>query len=345
MGLIILRLIFVFVAAGISVALINSDALPIEYTWLPWATFTGVMAIALAVIIIDMLVPRKQIAVVSSVYFGILIGLLLTYVISIALAPILESNLVLSEMQNVIRMSLGMYLCYICISVLMQTQGDFRFIIPFVEFAREMKGLKPYILDTSVVIDGRIADVLETQIIDNPLIMPRFVLNELQAIADSSEKLRRTRGRRGLDILNRLQNDEHIDLRVDDRETLEMENQPVDMKLVIMAKDLQGKVVTGDYNLNKVAKLHDVEVINLNDLANSLKPVFLPGEEVEVRIVKAGEEADQGVGYLDDGTMIVIQGGRNHINENVQISVTSVLQTSAGRMVFGRIENAANTQH
>ena len=167
-----------------------------------------------------------------------MIGLLLTYVISIALAPILESNLVLSEMQNVIRMSLGMYLCYICISVLMQTQGDFRFIIPFVEFAREMKGLKPYILDTSVVIDGRIADVLETQIIDNPLIMPRFVLNELQAIADSSEKLRRTRGRRGLDILNRLQNDEHIDLRVDDRETLEMENQPVDMKLVIMAKDL-----------------------------------------------------------------------------------------------------------
>lgn len=344
MGLIILRLIFVFVAAGISVALINSDVFPIEYTWLPWATFTGVMAIALAVIVIDMLVPRKQIAVVSSVYFGILIGLLLTYVISIALAPILESNLVFSRMQNVIRMSLGMYLCYICISVLMQTQGDFRFIIPFVEFAREMKGLKPYILDTSVVIDGRIADVLETQIIDNPLIMPRFVLNELQAIADSSEKLRRTRGRRGLDILNRLQNDEHIDFRVDDRETVEMENQPVDMKLVIMAKDLQGKVVTGDYNLNKIAKLHDVEVINLNDLANSLKPVFLPGEEVEVQIVKAGEEADQGIGYLDDGTMIVIQGGRNHINENVQISVTSVLQTSAGRMVFGRFENAANEQ-
>ncbi len=344
MGLIILRLIFVFVAAGISVALINSDVFPIEYTWLPWATFIGVMAIALAVIVIDMLVPRKQIAVVSSVYFGILIGLLLTYVIGIALAPILESNLVFSRMQNVIRMSLGMYLCYICISVLMQTQGDFRFIIPFVEFAREMKGLKPYILDTSVVIDGRIADVLETQIIDNPLIMPRFVLNELQAIADSSEKLRRTRGRRGLDILNRLQNDEHIDFRVDDRETVEMENQPVDMKLVIMAKDLQGKVVTGDYNLNKIAKLHDVEVINLNDLANSLKPVFLPGEEVEVQIVKAGEEADQGIGYLDDGTMIVIQGGRNHINENVQISVTSVLQTSAGRMVFGRFENAANEQ-
>ena len=344
MGLIILRLIFVFVAAGISVALINSDVFPIEYTWLPWATFIGVMAIALAVIVIDMLVPRKQIAVVSSVYFGILIGLLLTYVIGIALAPILESNLVFSRMQNVIRMSLGMYLCYICISVLMQTQGDFRFIIPFVEFAREMKGLKPYILDTSVVIDGHIADVLETQIIDNPLIMPRFVLNELQAIADSSEKLRRTRGRRGLDILNRLQNDEHIDFRVDDRETVEMENQPVDMKLVIMAKDLQGKVVTGDYNLNKIAKLHDVEVINLNDLANSLKPVFLPGEEVEVQIVKAGEEADQGIGYLDDGTMIVIQGGRNHINENVQISVTSVLQTSAGRMVFGRFENAANEQ-
>ena len=218
----------------------------------------------------------------------------------------------------------------------MQTKDDFRFVIPYVEFAKEVKGLKPYILDTSVVIDGRIADVVETHVMDNQLIMPRFVLNELHNIADSSDKMRRSRGRRGLDILNRLRTDDDVDLKIYDRELPEMTGQPVDMKLVLLAKHLEGKLVTGDYNLNKIARLHNVMVINLNDLANALKPVFLPGENVEVRIVKPGEEDGQGVGYLDDGTMIVVEGGRAHVNENVNIAVTSVLQTSAGRMIFGK---------
>jgi uncharacterized protein YacL len=230
----------------------------------------------------------------------------------------------------------GMVLCYLCISILVQTKDDFRFIIPYVEFAKEVKGLRPYILDTSVVIDGRIADLVETNVLDNQLIMPRFILSELQAIADSSDKLRRARGRRGLDILNRLRNNPHVDLKIYDRELPEMDGQPVDMKLVLLAKHLEGKIVTGDYNLNKVAKLHNVPVINLNDIANALKPVFLPGETVSVRIVKPGEEVGQGVGYLDDGTMIVVEGGREHIGREVKIHVTSVLQTSAGRMVFGR---------
>ena len=234
-----------------------------------------------------------------------------------------------------------MVLCYVCISLLLQTKDDFRFIIPYVEFVKEVKGLKPYVLDTSVVIDGRIADVVETKILDNQLIMPRFVIAELQAIADSSDKLRRSRGRRGLDILNRLSNNSEVDFEIYDRELPEFAGQPVDLKLVLLAKHLQGKVVTNDYNLNKVARLHGVGVINLNDLANALKPVFLPGENLEVRIVKPGEEPGQGVGYLDDGTMIVVEGGREHINKNVKIAVTSVLQTSAGRMIFGRYESLA----
>jgi len=231
---------------------------------------------------------------------------------------------------------LGMVLCYLCISILIQTKDDFRFIIPYVEFAKEVKGLKPYILDTSVAIDGRIADLVETNVLDNQLIMPRFVLSELQAIADSSDKLRRARGRRGLDILNRLRNNKNIDLKIYDRELPEMDGQPVDMKLVLLAKHMEGKIVTGDYNLNKVARLHNVAVINLNDIANSLKPVFLPGESLAVRIVKPGEEMGQGVGYLDDGTMIVVEGGREHLGKEVKINVTSVLQTSAGRMIFGK---------
>ena len=335
MALIILRCFFLLVAAGVGVSVINSDALPTEKpAWLPSVVLLGVMVVALVVIIVDMVVPRKRIDTISAVYFGMIIGLFLTYVLGIALTPLLEDNVY----QSAIQLGLVMVLCYTCISLLMQTKHDFRFVIPYVEFAREVKGLKPYILDTSVVVDGRIADVIETHFADNQLIMPRFVLAELQTIADSSDKLRRSRGRRGLDILNRLRNNKDVDLKVYDHEVPEMEHQPVDMKLVLLAKHLEGKIVTGDYNLNKVAKLQNVEVINLNDLANALKPVFLPGEQVEVRVVKPGEESGQGVGYLDDGTMIVIEGGRDHINENVRISVTSVLQTSAGRMVFGRYD-------
>ena len=159
--------------------------------------------------------------------------------------------------------------------------------------------------------------------------------------ADSGDKLRRSRGRRGLDILNRLRTNNEIDLRIHEHEMSEMSDQPVDMKLVILAKHLNGKIVTGDFNLNKVARLNNVGVINLNDLANALKPDFLPGEHVEVRIVKPGEEARQGVGYLDDGTMIVVEGGRDHINKLVRIAVTSVHQTSAGRMVFGKYDAPA----
>jgi uncharacterized protein YacL len=283
-----------------------------------------------------MFLPRKRIDIISAVYFGILVGLFLTYIAGIALTPLVEDTY-----RSVVQMMLGMVLCYTCISVLMQTQDDFRFIIPYVEFAKEVKGLRPYILDTSVVIDGRIADVVETGVLDNQLIMPRFVLAELQGIADSSDKLRRSRGRRGLDILNRLRGNPDVEMQIFDRELPEMAGQPVDMKLVLLARRLEGKLVTGDYNLNKVAQLHNVEVLNLNDLANALKPVFLPGENLTVKIVKAGEEDGQGVGYLDDGTMVVVEGGRAHIQELARIAVTSVLQTSAGRMIFGRYDSPA----
>ena len=233
-----------------------------------------------------------------------------------------------------------MVVCYVCISLLMQTRNDFRFIIPYVEFAKEVKGLKPCILDTSVVIDGRIADVVETHVFDGQLIMPKFVIGELQAVADSADRLRRGRGRRGLDILNRLRNNPDIEMVIYERELPEFAGLAVDQKLVALTKHLQGKLITNDYNLNKVARLQGVTVINLNDLANALKPVFLPGERIEVRVVKAGEEPGQGVGYLEDGTMVVIESGRERINQTVSVAVTSVLQTSAGRMVFGKLENA-----
>jgi uncharacterized protein YacL len=341
MGLIILRVVFVLVAAGVGVQLINSDVLASDPAYIPWLVFGGVMLLAAGVIATDAFVRRKRIDTISAVYLGLIVGLFLTYVLRLALNPMLPAK---SPLVPYVELFLGTVLSYTCISLLLQTKDDFRFIIPYVEFVKEVKGLKPYILDTSVVIDGRIADVVETQVLDNQLIMPRFVISELQGIADSSDKLRRSRGRRGLDILNRLSNNNDVDFKIYDRELPEFAGQAVDLKLVMLAKYLQGKVVTNDYNLNKVARLHGVGVINLNDLANALKPIVLPGEALEVRIVKHGEEAGQGVGYLDDGTMIVVEGGREHLNQTVRIAVTSVLQTSAGRMIFGRYDQVLKAQ-
>jgi uncharacterized protein YacL len=342
MQLLILRVVFVLVAIGIATLLVTSPGF-VELdnpAWLPFLVFLGTLILAAGTIAADIFVPRKPIDVISAVYFGLLVGVFLTYIVMLVLTPLMPAPDSKERWDVGFRTAtpllLGMVLCYVCISVLVQTKDDFRFIIPYVEFSKEVKGLKPYILDTSVVIDGRIADLVETNILDNQLIMPRFVLAELQAIADSSDKLRRARGRRGLDILNRLRNNEDIDLKIYDRELPEMDGQPVDMKLVLLAKHLEGKIVTGDYNLNKVARLHNVAVINLNEIANSLKPIFLPGETLAVRIVKPGEEVGQGVGYLDDGTMIVVEGGRDHIGKEIKINVTSVLQTSAGRMIFGK---------
>jgi len=345
MQLLILRVVFVFVAIGIATLLVTSRGF-VELDnppWLPWLIFLGTLALAGGTIAADVFTPRKPIDVISAVYFGLLVGVFLTYVVMLVLTPLMPTPFPGDKWAAAVRSAtpliLGMVLCYVCISVLIQTKDDFRFIIPYVEFAKEVKGLKPYVLDTSVVIDGRIADLVDTNVLDNQLIMPRFVLAELQGIADSADKLRRARGRRGLDILNRLRNNQNIDMKIYDRELPEMDGQPVDMKLVLLAKHLEGKIVTGDYNLNKVARLHNVDVINLNDIANSLKPVFLPGETLLVRIVKPGEEVGQGIGYLDDGTMIVVEGAREHIGKEVSVNVTSVLQTSAGRMIFGK--NAA----
>jgi len=343
MGLIILRCIFVMVAAGLGVFFTKSGALPEATTWMTWGVFGGMLLLALGVIALDVAIRRKHLDTISAVYFGLIVGLFMAYVAGLALTPLFEVVArgdidAETKLHASVQLVLAAVFCYICISLLMQTRHDFRFIIPYVEFSKEVKGSRPCVLDTSVVIDGRIADVVDTQIFDAQLVMPKFIIGELQGIADSSDRLRRSRGRRGLDILNRLQNNPDVDLKIFDRELPEFAGQPVDLKLVMLAKHLEGKLITNDYNLNKVARLQGVRVINFNDLANALKPVFLPGEHIEVRIVKPGEEAGQGVGYLDDGTMVVVEGGRDYVNQNVSIAVTSVLQTSAGRMIFGRYD-------
>jgi uncharacterized protein YacL len=198
------------------------------------------------------------------------------------------------------------------------------------------------ILDTSVIIDGRIADIAETGFLEGPFLIPQFVLSELQHIADSHDPIKRTRGKRGLEILHHIQKQIDVDVRIVDTDYPSVKE--VDAKLIELAKEVHGKIITNDSNLNKVAGIQGIEVLNINALANSLKPVVLPGEEINAKIVKEGKEMGQGVAYLDDGTMIVVDNGRRQIGKNIDVVVTSVLQTPAGRMIFARLKEEASRE-
>lgn len=313
----------------------------------------GAVLLSGLIIAVDSWIPRKSLQAISGVFFGLSVGLLIAYGINLVLDLIVSTfaprlmdvgNGVEHPGVGITRILVGIVCCYFCVSFILQTKDDIRFVIPYVEFAKQVKGQRPVILDTSVIIDGRIADICETGIIDQKLIVPKFVLQELQAVADSGDKLKRNRGRRGLDILNRLQsNTANVEVQVLDEPVSAQEAaEAVDLRLLTLAQRLNGRVATNDYNLNKVAKVRGVQIININDLANALKPVVLPGEALTVKIIKAGEEPGQGVGYLEDGTMVVVDQGRNYIGEPVEIAVTSVLQTSAGRMIFGRMEGVGS---
>jgi uncharacterized protein YacL len=195
----------------------------------------------------------------------------------------------------------------------------------------------PKVLDTSVIIDGRIAEICESHFVEGKLIVPKFVLDELQQVADSPEAQRRNRGRRGLEVLRRMQLRKDLEIVMDERDPGGTEG--VDDKLVKLAQERRAKIVTNDFNLNKVAELHGIKVLNVNELANALKPVVIPGEEISVKITKRGKEPDQGVGYLNDGTMVVVENGSGLINRTVTVIVTSLLQTAVGRMIFSRVKS------
>ena len=343
-----LRGLFVLVLAGIAGLLASRLQLEVQATTF---TFIGVMLFGIVAIALDVVFRKKNIALISALYIGLLVGLVLSNFIMIALHPftqIIEQNLpstFFDKVRSVEPVYLGSSMaitgavCYLCVSFLIQTRGDFRFIIPYVEFSKEMKGTRPLLLDPSVIIDGRIADLAETRLFDSTLIVPGFVLQELQLVADSSDKLKRNRGRRGLDMLNKLRGISNIDLQTNETDLPEFQTvRGVDQRLVLLAKHLQAKIVTNDFNLNKLARVQGIDVVNLNDIANALKPVFLPGELIVVKLTKAGDQQGQGVGYLDDGTMVVAEQGRSYIGEDVRLVVTSVLQTSAGRMIFGKFD-------
>jgi uncharacterized protein YacL len=266
---------------------------------------------------------------------GAAIGSVLGIVGAYLFALVIRNSIPSSPTQSFLQIMVMMIMAYVGLAV-GANKGDLLNLAALGGiFGGEKSGKKSYkILDTSVIIDGRIADIAETGFLDGLIVIPQFVLRELQLVADSADSLKRNRGRRGLDILQRLQKTASVQIQIveDDFPSV----REVDMKLIELAKLYEGKIITNDFNLNKVAQLQGVAVLNINELANSLKPIVLPGEIMRVFILKEGKEYNQGVAYLDDGTMVVVDNARKMIGKTVDISVTSVLQTTAGKMIFGK---------
>ncbi|MBU0639546.1 MAG: PIN domain-containing protein [Planctomycetes bacterium] len=341
----VLRGLFIVLVAAVAFLAASREA--DGATSYPMLQLVAAIILACVVVAVDLFVPRKSLAALSGAFLGLLVGMVFAFGFGLIVDHVIAvyaTSLEGKPVVSAVKLSLGIICCYLAISFILQTKDDIRFVIPYVEFSKQSRGARPMILDTSVIVDGRIADICETRIIDSTLLIPRFVLQELQAIADSSDKLKRARGRRGLDMLNKLQTNDKVEIRISDARLPSVDEAgDVDQKLLALAKKIEGRIVTNDYNLNKVARLRGVDVININDLTNALKPVVLPGEGMTVKIIKPGEELGQGIGYLEDGTMVVAENSRDKINEDVPIVVTSVLQTSAGRMIFGRPEGSPVT--
>jgi len=346
MLLIVVRIFYVFVCAGAIATYISNPSpvlpVPAVVETHTFAAFLVMLALTQIFTVIDILFRQKSIRVISAVYFGLMVGIVLSLLFILGVSPLIGTA---SVYHYPFQMLTFLIVPYLCVSLILQTQDDFRFIIPYVEFSRSLRGGAPWILDSSALIDGRIADFVETNVVDAQLVVPKFVLLEVQDIADSSDKMRRGRGRRGLEVLSKLQNSPKTDVLMHETKQGEFKGMSVDQRLVELGKQLEGRVVTNDYNLNKVAGLQGVTVINLNDVANVLKPRYLPGERVRIKILKEGESQGQGVGYLDDGTMVVCEQSHHLVGQDIDVIVTSVLQSSAGRMIFGRQVHSTGQNH
>lgn len=331
MTILFIRLFFVIVSsiAGYYIGALIGD---FKMMWAITGTISGLVGSCL-VITIEMLMKRFSIRNLSAGLFGLVFGFFMAWILTGVIKLIPMDVTLFSSIQIIFIL----VFCYLGMVIAMRGKDEFNIIVPYVKFVRQDKRDDIILIDTSVIIDGRIADIFQTHFIEGRLVIPRFVLKELQQIADSQDALKRNRGRRGLDILNKIQKTNSLDVRIHEEDFPEIKD--VDAKLVKLAKMLGGKIFTNDFNLNKIAELQGVTVLNINELANALRPVVLPGETMEVRVTKEGKEYNQGVAYLDDGTMVVIDNARNIIGQQVKVIVTSVLQTSAGRMIFAKLED------
>lgn len=339
--LLVVRLLFLVLLVAVSMLIFAGEASGFEFQ--P-QTFLGVFlastAVGVIVILLDALTPNKRLSSVVGVYLGICFGLIAAVAIGV-LIDVIANALGVTDAARpvpillaVAKAAIALIICYLSVSVVLTTKDDFRLVIPYVEFARQVRGVRPLLVDTSALIDGRIDDVGRSGFIDAPIIIASFVLEELQQLADSDDRQKRFRGRRGLEMVSKLQQNPYLDVSLENRRP---EGVGVDAKLVKLAREAEFRILSNDQNLLRIAEINGVAMLNLNDVASALKTTALPGDLLEVEIIKGGETPTQGVGFLPDGTMIVVEDCGDRIGQTVRVSVTNALQTSAGRMIFATL--------
>ncbi len=337
--ILVLRAIFVVVLISVVVLTVASNrtsALDFGFS-----TVVGLLisaaALGLIIITVDALTPNKRLAWVVGIFVGIMIGLVGAVAVG-SVIDLVAGAWDLKESSAVylglVKVTIGIVLVYLSVSVVLTTRDDLRLVIPYVEFAKQVRGARPLLLDTSVLIDGRFEDLGRTGILDAPVVVAQFVIDELQALADSSDGTKRQRGRRGLDVLQRLQGNPWIDLEIEDFRT---EGRSTDRALVEVAKAERFRIVTTDTGLERVAQINGVACLNLNAVATAMRTGQVTGESLRIAVVKRGENPHQGVGFLEDGTMVVVDHGARRIGETVETVVTNTVQTSAGRLIFARL--------
>jgi uncharacterized protein YacL len=294
------------------------------------ASFIG-LAIGALVVLVDILLKGFSLRGLSAITFGLAVGALISYLIGIS--PLFARG----DEQNlfIVRLVLFLACTYLCAVIALRGKDEFNLVIPYVRFVPHEVDVPLVVVDTSVLIDGRIARVCETGFFSSALVIPSFVLKELQAVADSPDPIRQARGRRGLEVLNELRRIKHLDIRIPESHV--SRRQDVDAKLVFLAQSMRAKLLTTDFNLAKLAEFQGVQCLNLNQLAKSLRPELMLGEVVNIELNRPGKEESQAVGYLEDGSMVVVVNGRNHLGHRVDAEITSVLPTTGGKMVFARL--------
>ena len=321
--LLLVRAIFILVLTATAYAL-HPFQLP------PWESALGGLILGTAIILFEIRLEKISLKRLIGAAFGSVLGIFGAFLMSLILGK--------ASAEPFLQIAVLLLMTYVGL-IVGGKKGDMLNLAALGGvFGGETSSKKTFkILDTSVIIDGRIADIAATGFLDGVLVIPQFVLRELQLVADSADSMKRNRGRRGLDILQRIQKMAHLNVQIVEQDFPQVRD--VDMKLIELAKVYDCKIITNDFNLNKVAQLHGVEVLNINELANALKPIVLPGETMRVFILKEGKEYNQGVAYLDDGTMVVVDNAKKLISKTVDIAVTSVLQTTAGKMIFGKFDD------
>ena len=296
------------------------------------------LALAGVFLAIDLLTPRKKISTISGVVFGLMAGLMVAWIFSAVIDLVVRSwDFQADEIVSAIKVLLGVSFGFLGITMVIQTQDEFRLVIPYVEFAKQMRGPLPLVLDTSALIDARIADIAASGLIQQTVVIPEFVIEELQVLADARDRMKRNKGHRGLDIVTKLQRMNGVDVMID---SSPVSKKAVDLALIELSTRMPAMLVTLDIALSRIATIQNIPTLNINDLANALKPVVIPGKMIHVELIKPGEQHGQAVGYLPDGTMVVAEDGYGYIGQTRDLVITSSMQTAAGRLLFARVDMA-----